>query len=84
MRRVLLVKRDWAKAKRQAAASIARANAALKARRTYPDSLLKVHGGDCTRCGKATVRRFRRSDNKPFYGCVGYPRCTGTWSPPLA
>lgn len=30
----------------------------------------------CDWCGKPMVIRYRKADNKPFYGCTGFPRCT--------
>lgn len=75
---------DWEAAKRRAAGSLARAEAVLEQRRTLPASMLKLHGGDCPKCGKATVRRFRKRDNSPFYSCIGYPKCDGIWKPPRA
>lgn len=32
----------------------------------------------CPLCGKGLVRRERRSDGKPFYGCSTFPKCRGT------
>lgn len=32
---------------------------------------------NCPNCGKPMILRHRRSDNKPFYGCSGFPRCKG-------
>lgn len=29
----------------------------------------------CPRCGRELRKRVRRSDNKPFWGCSGYPAC---------
>jgi ssDNA-binding Zn-finger/Zn-ribbon topoisomerase 1 len=69
----------WDKAKRRAASSLERAHAAHDRMRRVP---LHLHGGDCPKCGSATVERKRRSDGKPFFGCTAYPRCNGTWSPP--
>src|SRR5829696_6455840 len=32
----------------------------------------------CPRCGSAMVRRIRRRDRAPFWGCPRYPECQGT------
>ena len=32
----------------------------------------------CPKCGAPMVRRRRRSDGAPFYGCSQYPACKGT------
>lgn len=34
----------------------------------------------CPKCGAKMRRRFRHSDNAPFYGCSRYPECKGTAS----
>jgi DNA topoisomerase-3 len=31
----------------------------------------------CPRCGSPMRKRYRRSDNAPFYGCSRYPDCKG-------
>ena len=31
----------------------------------------------CPKCGARMCKRYRRSDNAPFYGCVRYPACKG-------
>jgi hypothetical protein len=31
----------------------------------------------CPSCGEGMVKRNRRADGKPFWGCVGFPVCTG-------
>jgi len=30
----------------------------------------------CPKCGKKLKLRHRKSDNKPFLGCGGFPNCT--------
>jgi restriction system protein len=35
-------------------------------------------GPICPLCAAAMVRRTRRSDSTPFWGCSKYPRCKGT------
>jgi len=32
----------------------------------------------CPRCGSPMIRRIRRADNSPFWGCSRYPACWGT------
>lgn len=32
----------------------------------------------CPRCGSNMVRRTRRSDGNPFWGCKNFPRCNGS------
>jgi four helix bundle suffix protein len=34
-------------------------------------------GPKCPQCGAATRLRKTRKDNKPFWGCTGYPACRG-------
>ena len=31
----------------------------------------------CPQCGSPMVRRYRRADGRPFWGCVRYPACRG-------
>lgn len=33
---------------------------------------------DCPKCGEAMMRRTNRRSGKQFWGCVAYPRCSGT------
>jgi DNA topoisomerase-3 len=35
------------------------------------------HSPRCPRCGSPMRKRYRRSDNAPFYGCSRYPDCKG-------
>ena len=32
---------------------------------------------DCPECGIKMVERRRNSDNRPFWGCPGFPKCRG-------
>jgi ssDNA-binding Zn-finger/Zn-ribbon topoisomerase 1 len=32
----------------------------------------------CGKCGSEMVKRIRRSDGHPFWGCPNYPACMGT------
>lgn len=34
--------------------------------------------GVCPRCGSILVRRIRKRDGRPFFGCSSYPRCRFT------
>ena len=51
----------------------------------HVDNLKKRHEGvsasdpapKCPYCGAPTVRRVRKSDGNPFYGCSKYPVCKG-------
>lgn len=45
--------------------------------RTQQDGLPEA-GPQCPKCGAATRLRKTRKDNKPFWGCTGYPACRGT------
>lgn len=29
----------------------------------------------CSECGSAMIKRFRKSDNAPFWGCAAFPNC---------
>jgi DNA helicase-2/ATP-dependent DNA helicase PcrA len=33
---------------------------------------------DCPVCGSEMIKRHRRSDNAPFWGCSTFPKCRGT------
>lgn len=35
-------------------------------------------GPKCPKCGAPTLLRKTRKDNRPFWGCTGYPACRGT------
>jgi hypothetical protein len=81
---VLLVSaRNWAKAERNAAASIARAALATD-RRMHNNPALGLSGGNCARCGAMTRQRTNGKTGEQFFGCTNYPRCTGSWKPLLA
>jgi hypothetical protein len=46
-------------------------------------------GPPCHLCGGKMVRRMRKADGKPFWGCASFPECRGIinwqdWSPPEA
>ena len=32
----------------------------------------------CPRCKSPMVKRINKKTNRPFYGCVMYPKCNGT------
>jgi len=44
-------------------------------------------GPPCHLCGGKMVRRMRKADGKPFWGCASFPECRGIinwqdWTPP--
>jgi hypothetical protein len=46
-------------------------------------------GPPCHLCGGRMVRRMRKADGKPFWGCASFPECRGIinwqdWTPPEA
>ena len=40
-----------------------------------PDDNGRHVGVDCPKCGKPMVKRYRKSDQGPFYGCSSFPEC---------
>jgi restriction system protein len=45
--------------------------------RTQQDGATEGEGPKCPQCGAPTKLRKTRKDNKPFWGCTGYPACRG-------
>lgn len=45
--------------------------------RTQQDGAVEGEGPKCPQCGAPTRLRKTRKDNKPFWGCTGYPACRG-------
>jgi len=73
-----VTKLRWEKERKRATTSLERAQAQQD---RFKRVALHAHGGDCPKCGCATVRRVRKSDDVVFYGCARYPRCNGVWKP---
>lgn len=73
---------DWAKSRRRAASSLARAEEAMDRRIDFNPNRA-TSGGPCSKCGALTLQRTNRKTAETFFGCTLYPRCSGSWKPPM-